>query len=113
MTEYIDREALLAHIKDVPTWIPDYDPTSDGHTATHYPDGMYYPEDVISSIENRPAADVVPVRHGRWIATGEWDKDLNYYYQCSACGHGDWHSGNVDVPYCWHCGAKMDGEVDK
>lgn len=59
-----------------------------------------------------PAADVVEVKHGRWV-----DKQTGAYGQwqswCSVCGK---HSGIGGVessrhkPYCPKCGAKMDGE---
>jgi hypothetical protein len=55
-----------------------------------------------------PAADVVEVRHGAWLDTGDLELDTIYSgYKCSVCGFiicG--HSGN----YCSECGAKMDGE---
>lgn len=38
MAEYIDREALLLHIKDLSTWRAD---------ATWYPEGMFDCEDVV------------------------------------------------------------------
>ena len=52
---------------------------------------------------NRPAADVAPVRHGRWLpfhstAAG----DIQY---CSACEIGCTWKPN----YCPNCGCKMDG----
>lgn len=66
------------------------------------------PEDkeLMSAISIIPAADVAPVRHGRWIE----DHD---YLKCLECGVmvkwdftffdiGDWN-------YCPNCGAKMDG----
>lgn len=51
--------------------------------------------------------------------TGEWimsdyqrvedtDND-NYLYTCSVCGHRDVHARTQEVPYCWWCGAKMEG----
>lgn len=50
------------------------------------------------AVDRLPAADVAPVRHGRWSFDGE----------CSECGEFD-----VQDPfgsaYCPHCGAKMDG----
>ena len=56
MADYINREKLLEHIKDLPTW------WSDGggiySKPMKYPDGMFYCEDVVASIENTPAADV-------------------------------------------------------
>ena len=62
-----------------------------------------------------PAADVAPVRHGRWIdkPTGKYG---NWQSWCSACGK---HSGiggiqsNQHKPYCPNCGAKMDLEVSE
>ena len=48
----IDADVLLEHIKDLPMWWADaggvYGP------AVKYPEGMFYPEDIISSIENAP-----------------------------------------------------------
>lgn len=56
-----------------------------------------------------PAADVAPVRHGRWEHLGgdEWC--------CSACGIVITTEGSWDNPtqkYCEECGAKMDGGAD-
>lgn len=59
MDEYIDREKLLEHIKDVPTWEID----DKGVHDTKYPKGMFDCEDVVSSIENAPAADVEQIIH--------------------------------------------------
>lgn len=59
-----------------------------------------------------PAADVVEVRHGRWIQP-HW-KNSNYCCNCSECGgeamHADyqWDKNGI-YPLCPHCGAKMDG----
>lgn len=59
MTEYIDRGKMLEHIKDVPTWEID----DKGVHDTKYPKGMFDCEDVVSSIENAPAADVEQIIH--------------------------------------------------
>lgn len=48
-----------------------------------------------------PSADVVPVRHGRYIIDDMGDSS------CSECGE-KWL--DVTQNYCPHCGAKMDGE---
>lgn len=66
---------------------------------------------VISDIKGIPAADVAPVRHGRWI-----EPTRLYYgakqYECSLC-YSDtfWkkHSITEKYPCCPNCGAKMDG----
>ena len=59
MAEYIEREALIAHIKDLPTWWADAGGVYG--RSMKYPEGMFDCEDVISSVENAPAADVAPV----------------------------------------------------
>ncbi len=63
-------------------------------------------------IDDIPAADVRPERHGHWVReTGAFDKRDNFYH-CSECHRtiniicGDKLS---NYPYC-HCGAKMDGK---
>lgn len=52
-------------------------------------------------------------QHGHWVQVSDWDKDGNAHFDCSVCGYGDKHGDDVVVPYCWHCGAKMDGEVNE
>lgn len=58
-------------------------------------------------INKVPAAEVVEVRHGKWVC-GE---DVNM--QCSICGHDAYTEGDyqqVKTSYCPNCGAKMDLE---
>ena len=63
------------------------------------------------AIKRIPAADVEPVRHGRWIRI-KWVKDEDWqeggYWilRCSECVM-PYHN---PTPYCPHCGAKMQGE---
>lgn len=61
-------------------------------------------------IEDAPAVDAEPVRHGRW----EYGEDVDI--QCSECGRdamSDWMKyTQVYSPYCPWCGAKMDGGAD-
>lgn len=58
------------------------------------------------------AVDAEPVKHGRWIKRStvysDFPYDSIYNYLCSNCGYWHTHSADVEVPYCWHCGAKMD-----
>lgn len=64
-------------------------------------------------IEDAPTIDAEPVRHGHWIKKDHVFYD-NYRYECSECHHYDEHSESREVPYCWHCGARMDlKEVEK
>ena len=55
------------------------------------------PGGALKMIEEAPAADVEPVRHGHWIERGNGRNP--YCSEC--CGIGD------RSPFCKHCGAKM------
>lgn len=56
------------------------------------------------AIERIVAADVAPVRHGRWVPFhSEAAGDIQY---CSVCEIGF----DAKTVYCPHCGAKMDLE---
>ena len=54
--------------------------------------------------------DVQEVKHGHWIKTDDFttiEQYTVYKYKCSECGaHADYGIDN----YCYHCGAKMDGD---
>lgn len=53
------------------------------------------------AVDRLPAADVAPVRHGRWIEAGS-------YQICSECGEEHaWDE--YRATYCEDCGARMDG----
>lgn len=77
------------------------------------------------AIERILAADVAPVRHGRWI----FGKDLpyswgqiiknKYHLYCSECLEQAFNRSedndpdfDVDTPYCPFCGCCMDGGDD-
>lgn len=57
-----------------------------------------------------PAADVAPVRRGRW----KYNTDF-YVWRCSECGENPHKGTGVVVSeenlpaYCPHCGARMEG----
>lgn len=80
MAEYIEREAAEdavgeAHLKGLnPLW----------------------------ELRDVPAADVVPVVHGRWIHHDDG------VLTCSECGNAE----SIDSYYCGYCGAKMDGGAE-
>ena len=96
MAEYIKKDELLKFKADV------YD--EDGHVLYAVPTGY---------IVSMPPADVMQVRHGRWIMVD----DSCGKYACSACREieqecTEWGAGHynpVDKDYCPNCGAKMDG----
>lgn len=57
-----------------------------------------------------PAADVEPVRHGRWIH--EETEGGFHVWSCSRCGRGMNGNPKGTNLYCYHCGAKMDGGAE-
>ncbi len=66
------------------------------------------------ALEALPAADVVPVRHGRWQITDAYPHNV----YCSECHTrfaqthwAVWEDGSLPRNYCPNCGAKMDGEA--
>lgn len=74
-----------------------------------YPSEYAKLEDALNRI---PAADVVEVRHGRWVHNEDYE-DWAEKYVCSECNRnapsdGDYRHGLTD--FCPHCGAKMDKE---
>ena len=101
MAEYIERGALM----QFPIRRNHYD-RKNGNK--HFINGI---ESVLEYAENLPAADVAPVRHGRWIDKGE-------YAVCTECGgrSGTQYDGVEPIPlmtqFCPNCGAKMDGGAE-
>ena len=80
----------------------------------------YDPLNVLAEVRDKvrelPAADVAPVKHGRWI----WNNRLGEWY-CSECDRimtpyivekSDGEYAMAQPFYCGWCGAKMD-EVQK
>ena len=75
----------------------------------------YSREDAADCIRYMDAADVAPVRHGRWV-TPHWHNS-DYCYNCSECGGEAMHreyqwARNGIYPICPNCGAKMDGGAE-
>ena len=101
--EYIEQEAAKARLR---IWITDCVLEGDNDAADCY-------RDCIDLLDSIPAADVVEVRHGRWIQP-HW-KNSNYCCNCSECEreamHADyqWNKNGI-YPICLNCGAIMDVE---
>ena len=92
----------------------DYVKRSDVHKAFQPKYAPAINRTFAAMIDSVPAADVVEVRHGRWIdRPSKRGYGLSTY--CSCCGQ---HSGiggiesNRHRAYCPNCGAKMDGWQD-
>lgn len=93
MSEYIEREsAIKSLLNDAPEQVG------------------YSREDAADCIRYMDAADVSPVRHGKW----EWDtEDI---YRCSNCAeksHVKEVMGRPAWNYCPNCGADMRGSNDE
>ncbi|MGN1090081.1 MAG: hypothetical protein ACI4Q6_06725, partial [Huintestinicola sp.] len=59
---------------------------------------------ICSALQAIPAADVAPVKHGRWIS------EDSKIFKCSECDYGFEHEGYMQFfNFCPNCGAKMDG----
>ena len=99
MAEYIEREGLM----QFPIRREHCDKE---HANEHFINGI---ETVLEYAESLPAADVAPVRHGRW-------EKQSGLYSCSECGITRPYDVQADVieywacNYCPNCGAKMEGE---
>ena len=104
MKEYIEREAAIQALGDEPEMWYERDPVE----IQEQNDWNYYKH----CIEAVPAADVVEVRHGRWLTTDAYPHHL----YCSVCyktyaKNAKWVN-ELDLPtnYCPSCGARMDKE---
>ena len=92
MAEYIEREALLDEIRRI-----------GGHGLSEW-DTL----GVRALVVRQPTADVVEVRHGKWVRainqkhSAKWSSKV----ACSVCRCKGYERYN----YCPNCGAKMDGK---
>lgn len=76
----------------------------------------FYADHLIANgvtVQENTAANVTPVRHGRWVHT-----DLASHWlgkdECSECTyHKKDRSDLSHNNYCPYCGAKMDGELNE
>lgn len=66
----------------------------------------------INEIALLHAANVEPVRHGRWEQCYEdWRQQIEGD-MCSVCGFEYYGTGSSRFHYCPNCGAKMDGGAE-
>ena len=102
-TEYIERETVK---RELLSWA----------VSINHPEYLIK-DDALHIIDSIPAADVAPVRHGRW-------KEMHYeggildginFDRCYVCGYErvfDDPAIKTVFKYCPNCGAKMDGGDD-
>lgn len=107
MSDFIEREVVLNWMYELiearQAWTSDARGEIQGLNAA------------VCAIEDIPAADVTPVRHGRWVLTTQplgWrDEDCA---ECSECGEDfvldEWGIDDVKdaMRYCPNCGARME-----
>lgn len=74
-----------------------------------------YRKSVLRIVDEAPAIDAEPVRHGRWMFKSTYYDsfgDLMRELSCSNCGrYVQVYDEATEDPYCPNCGAKMDEEV--
>ena len=89
---------------------------ADADVAEEYEDGTcdwgFGHQNILEVINSVPAADVAPVRHGRWIHTTIEDDDWGSTFHSWACSNCDFSTGQNQngTNYCPNCGARMDLE---
>lgn len=67
-------------------------------------------QEILEELEDIPAADVEPVRHGRWVEPS-WIYYGAKQYVCDQCKNDEyWRKRllNYKENYCPNCGARMD-----
>lgn len=104
MPEYIERDEILHRLIEIggcdatDEWDKGYDGAIDA---------------AISIVDCAPAADVQPVKHGRWIDTEpeyNYERHCSAHYQCSECGRRTGIKQTRTYKYCPTCGARMDDD---
>ena len=89
MAEYVTKEQVI-------DWYRPY-----GQTDEPIPF-----ETLVSDLRDMKAANVAPVRHGRWLCV---DTDTEQFFLCNRCKKKEYWESN----YCPNCGAIMDLEEAK
>ncbi len=102
MSDYISREAAIAYIREQSEELQKAFEELGGESGI-YADAY---NDLAEDFHRIPAADVEPVRHGRWGKKqgGFWE-----FAACSLCGEKTPTVGIIPN-FCPNCGAKMDLE---
>ena len=94
MSDYISREAAIAYIREQSEEMGKAFEELGGESGI-YADAY---NDLAEDFHRIPAADVEPVRHGRW------KRYSTTMMECSLCGK---HTARHKFNYCPNCGAKM------
>ena len=99
MAEYIERDALMRRIKEI------HCAECDSYHGVRC--RACWVDDTLNYIDSEPAAEVAPVRHGRWeVVVGSDGKE---HMVCTGCKKQQDLTGVFS--YCPNCGSKMDGDT--
>ena len=101
MTEYIEREAISEKIRKYYYKNPPNSSYGEGFDR-----GL---DRAQRAILDAPAADVAPVRHGRWIEHKKYI--FGTMYDCSVCDNRILDNGHA-WNYCPNCGARMEEVIE-
>ena len=109
MPRYIDADKLIKSIRALAN------KSQLGEISTNSINQLSAAE-ICGCILNAPNADVQEVRHGEWHTIRETTDSKTT--ECTACMKSFFFMRkgqlNIDLmPYCPHCGAKMDGEREE
>ena len=103
MSDYISRDKVAQAFEDA-----DVDVCED--YGEYYGCEWGFSRDAVRKIvAELPAADVAPVRYGRWIKPVPGDGE-NYCSVCHAEQPWFYGYGYLESNYCPNCGARMDKE---
>ena len=112
MVEYLSREAVFQVVHGIARGIADRDiealKAKDMKTLYKIRGAKEILDSVDTDLCYIPAADVQPVKHGRWIIADDVE---HFIAVCSECGRTEDSRDIKDMPYC-HCGARMDGDKE-
>ena len=99
--EYIEREKALEKVIEV----KHHDPELSGVVLHRYIKEI--------DLKDIPAADVAPVRRGRWEARKPDKNGETREFICTGCRfmvEMSWKQKECDYEWCPYCGCKMDKE---
>ena len=108
MAEYIEREDAIAVIEEKQKELCPVGRYGRGYVYGSNREKYDAWDEIINALENVPAADVVPVVHGRWVTHYRSGTTVAEGYVSTCCDM--WNNRKSD--YCPNCGAMMDGGVD-
>ena len=109
MSKYIDVDVFIKSFREaLPGLKAQVDPDLTPKAYAYLRGG----EAIIEDLTKFPAADVVEVRHGKWVHSEIEDDDWGrtfHEWTCSVCGYSVGHNPTGEN-YCPNCGAYMMGE---